>query len=145
MRDYGVGGEPQCDLALVGKGEFNGGFIMAYRLSPELTNVQSGVVILRAAALRNQGVIESSWKEKPFVTGSGLHGVRTSFTQQYPSAIGGVMTQITHEFLVTNAQSRCEFIRYICSSPSIRRPGDYISESRSEEAQRTIERTLRVE
>jgi hypothetical protein len=148
VRSYAIGREPECDLTLVGRGEFNGGFISAFRLGREFTDVQSGVGELRDAAHRSKGVIEPSWKEEPFVTASGLHGVRTSFTQQYPSAspVGmAIMTQITHDFLLTNAQSRCVCIRFVSASSSYARPGNDVSKSGSEEVQRTIERTLRVE
>jgi hypothetical protein len=154
MRSYallhttGVGREPDPVLHLIGKGKFNGGFISAFPLRLEVTNVQSGIVELRSGAQRQQGFIELSWKEEPFETGDGLQGVHTSFTQQYPSSFQGgtvLMTATTHDYLFTNAQSRRVCIRYVSVSSSNARPGDTISATESEEVQRTIRRTLRVE
>jgi hypothetical protein len=142
-----VGREPESVLHLIGKGKFSGGFISAFRLSLEVTNIQSGIVELRSRA-QQPGFIELSWKEEPFETGDGLQGMHTSFTQQYPSSFQGgtvLMTTTTHAYLVTNAQSRRVCIQYVSASSSNARPGDVISATESEEVQRTIRRTLRVE
>jgi hypothetical protein len=148
LRTKGMGREPEADLHLIGKGKFNGGFIHAFLMSPEFTNVQSGIGECRSKANLQQGLIESSWKEEPFATESGLHGVHASFNQEYPAPFQGgtvLMTTTTHEYLVTNAQSRCVCIRYLSASSSNARPGDTISATKSEEVQRMIRRTLRVE
>jgi hypothetical protein len=153
MRSYdllykGVGREPEPVLELIGKGKFNGGFIRAFPLRPEVTNVQSAIAELRSGAQRQQGFIESSWKEEPSETEDGLQGVHTSFTQQYPSPFqGGVvlMSITTRDYLVTNAQSRRVCIQYISVSSSNARPGETISAMESEQAQRMIRSTSRVE
>jgi hypothetical protein len=148
LRYYMVGREPDCDLHLRGKGKLNGGSITAVQLRAEITNVQSGVEELRPRTDRDTGLIESSWKEEPFASETGLHGVHASFTQQYPSSFRGgmvFMTQTTHVYLVTNAQSHCVGIRYVSASSSNERPNNIVPGSESEEVQRMIQRTLRAE
>lgn len=148
LRTKGMGREREPDLHLIGKGKFNGGFIHQFPMSPEFTNVQSGIADRRSKANLQQGLIESSWKEEPFATESGLHGVHASFNREYPAPFRGgtvLMATTTHEYLVTNAQSRCVCVHYVGASSSNARPGDTISATTSEEVQRMIRRTLRVE
>jgi hypothetical protein len=154
MRSYalrqttGVGREPESDLNLIGRGKFNGAFIRAFLLGPKITNIESGIAALRFGAQQQQGFIESSWKEEPFHAEDALHGVHASFTRQYPAPFQGgmvLMTTTTHEYLVTNTQSRCVCIDYFNAASSQARPKDTISAMESEEVQRMIRRTLRVE
>jgi hypothetical protein len=148
LQTKGGGREPEPVLYLIGKGKFNGGFITAFPLGPDVTNLQSRAAELRSRAQRQQGFIQSSWEEQPFETENGLRGVRTSFTRQYPAPFQGgtvLMTATTHEYLATNAQSRCVCIQYLSGTSSNARPGETISAIESEEVQRMIRSTLRVE
>ena len=148
MRCYIVGFEPECELALLGKGKFAGGFIGAYKLLPGCTNLQSGARELRPRTNRELGLVESSVKEEPFATQSGLHGVEISFTQQYPCPSRGgmnILTQTTHNYLFTNAQSCLVYLSYHTASADNDKPGNNFSGSDSENVQRMIQRTLRVE
>ena len=136
-----MGFEPECELALLGKGS---GFISAYKLLPGCTNLQSGARELRPRANRELGLVESSVKEEPFATQSGLHGVELSFTQQYPCGMN-ILTQTTHNYLFTNAQSCLVYLSYHTASADNDKPGNNLSGSDSENVQRMIQRTLRVE
>lgn len=144
MRAYNLLREPEQDVSLLGQGKFKDGFISAFRFGPQITNVQSAVEVRRRSLERTEGFIESSWKEEPFATEGGLHGVHTSFMRQYPAPFRGgtvLMPAFNHEYLVTNAQSRCVGIGYLdASSSSTATPG-----SRSDEVQTMIRRTLRTE
>jgi hypothetical protein len=144
---HGLGREPEAVLTLVGKRRFNGGFIQAFPLRQECTNVQSGVAALRAGAERQQGFSKSSWTEEPWAA-NGVQGVHMCFTQQYPAPFPGgtvLMTATTHDFLVTNAQSHWVCVHYANASSSNARPQDTMSPMASEEVQRMIRTTLRVE
>jgi hypothetical protein len=143
MRSYTVWPKPQCGLTLIGKGKFNGSFIRAFEFSPEITNVHSAVESRRGDVEGQQGFIEASWKQEPFATESGLHGVHISYTQQYPTPVRGwmaLMTQTSHEYLVTNAQSRCVGIAHTTASLK-----SIVSAGASDEVQEIIRRTLRTE
>jgi hypothetical protein len=146
LRTYIIGREPNCDLLLTGTGKFNGGRLRAFRLRPALTNALLALEELRPRVGRDQGLIESSWKEEPFATEAGLHGFQASFTQKYPSPFGSgmvFMTQTTHLYLVTNQLSQWVCLRYINASSSRERPRDIAGQS--EAVQQLIRRTLRTE
>jgi hypothetical protein len=139
MRHYSLGREPAGDLVLTGEGDFNGASIHAFSLGPTSTNVESTVAHVRPQLLQQRGIIESSLKEEPFTSVSGLHGKHVSFTRQYPGrgpVRGGmmVMTQTEHDYIVTNAQLRCVEISYVT-----------VSGSESEGVQRMIRSTLKAE
>ena len=143
MRSYTVWPKPECELTLIGKGKFNGSFISAFEFSQEITNVQSGVESRRRAVGGDQSFIEASWKQEPFATESGLHGVHISYTRQYPAPFRGwmvLMTQTSHEYLVTNAQSRCVAIVHTTDSRK-----SIVSARASDEVQEIIRRTMRTE
>jgi hypothetical protein len=148
MRSYTVWPKAQCGLTLIGKGKFNGGFIIASVFSPEITNVQSAVESRRGEAEGQQGFIASSWKEEPFATESGLHGAHISYIRQYPAAFQGwtvLMTQTSHDYLVTNAQSRCVGITYDSAVSSHARSRATAPGGGHQEVQEVIRRTLRTE
>ena len=143
LRSYTVWPKPECGLTLIGKGRFNGSFINAFVFGPEITNVQSAVESRRGDVAGQQGFIANSWKEEPFGAESGLHGTHISYRLQYPTPVRGwmgLMTQTSHEYLVTNAQSRC--VGILNTTASLKSP---VSADASANVQEIMRRTLRTE
>lgn len=141
MRHYSFRREPAGDLVLIliGEGDLNGASIDAFSFGPTFTNVESTVAHILPQLPQQEGFIESSLKEEPFTSDSGLHGKHVSFTREYPGRApvrGGmmVMTQTEHHYIVTNAQQRCVEIRYVT-----------VSGSESNQVQRMIRSTLKAD
>jgi hypothetical protein len=140
MREYAVGREPVCDPGLTGIGKMNGAFIRAVCVGVgQFTNVPSATGHLHSQIDQEQELIESSYKEEPFATESGMQGAHISFTRQHvaPNPRSGgmtLMTPTTHYYVFTNAHSRAVVLMYLT-----------VSGSESEEVQRMIRRTLRVD
>ena len=148
VRSYIVDRESEYDMTLIGEGKFKGGFIIAFQLSQQVTNIQSGIEDRRHGAEGRQGFISSSWKEEPFATESGLHGAHICYMRQYPAPFQGgqvLMTQTTHEYFVTNAQSRCVAISYTRGVSNHELPRGTSPEGGPQEVQEVIRRTLRTE
>ena len=139
-RWYVMRREPVCDPDLIGIGKMNGALIRADCVGVgQFTNVPSATGHLHSRIDQEQGLIESSYKEEPFATERGMEGAHISFTRQYPAPnphSGGMilMTPTTHYYVFTNAHSRAVVLTYIT-----------VSGSESEEVQRMIRRTLRVD
>lgn len=140
MREYAVGREPVCDPVLTGIGKMNGAFIRADCVGVgQFTNVTSATGHLHSRIDQEQDLIESSYKEEPFATESGMEGAHICFTRQHvapkPRSGGAtLMTPTTHYYVFTNAHSRAVVLKYLT-----------VSGTESEEVQRMIRRTLRVE
>jgi hypothetical protein len=139
MRHYMLGLDSGCDPQLIGQRKFNGDFLQPVLLGPLSTNVESGIAELRPSIAQQPGFIQSSCKEEPFASDSGLHGLHASFARKYPvpnprGAGMILLTPTTHYYLVTNAHSRCAGIVYIT-----------VTGKESEQVQRMIRRTLRLE
>jgi hypothetical protein len=105
----------------------------------QFTNVPSATGHLHSQIDQEQELIESSYKEEPFATESGMEGAHISFTRQHVSPnprSGGMtlMTPTTHYYVFTNAHSRAIVLMYLT-----------VSGTESEEVQRMIRRTLRVD
>jgi hypothetical protein len=138
-RWYVVDREP-CDPGLTGIGKMNGAFIRAVCVGVgQFTNVPSATGYLHSQINQEQELIESSYKEEPFATESGMEGAHISFTRQHvtPNPRSGgmiLMTPTTHYCVFTNAHSRAVVLMYLT-----------VSGSESEEVQRMIRRTLRVD
>jgi hypothetical protein len=138
-RWYVVGREPVCDPDLIGIGKMNGALIRAGCVGAgQFTNVPSATRHLHSQIDQEQELIESSYKEEPFATESGMEGAHISFTRQHVAANPGsggmtLMTPTTHYYVFTNAHSQAVVLMY-----------DTVSGSESEEVQRMIRRTLRV-
>jgi len=138
MRSYGFAGNPSCDPQLFGRKRLNGSFILVSVLNSSYTNLGAAVEAFRPRSDRQKGLVESSYKEEPFATKSGVHGVHSSFVRQYPSpnrVSGGVslLTQTTHQYLFTNAHSR-----YVALQ------NDFVGNQSEQEVQAMIRRTLKV-
>lgn len=139
-RWYVMRREPVCDPELIGKGKMNGAFIRAGCVGVgQFTNVPSATGHLHSQIDQEQELIESSYKEEPFATESGMEGAHISFTRQHvaPNPRSGgmtLMTPTTHYYVFTNAHSRAVVLMYLT-----------VSGSESEEVQRMIRRTLRVD
>jgi hypothetical protein len=140
MRWYVMLREPVCDPGLTGIGKMNGAFIRAGCVGVgQFTNVPSAIGDLHSQIDQEQELIESSYNEEPFATESGMQGAHISFTRQHvaPNPRSGgmtLMTPTTHYYVFTNAHSRAVVLMYLT-----------VSGSESEEVQRMIRRTLRVD
>jgi hypothetical protein len=148
LRSYTVWREPECELTLRGKGKFTGGFISALQFGQNVTNVQTGIRVRRDEVENQHGFNDSSWLEEPFVTESGLHGMHMSYTRQYPAPFQRgmvLMTQTSHEYLITNTQSRCVGIAYITASSRSEYPQSTVPVDAVNTVQEIIRRTLKTE
>jgi hypothetical protein len=162
VRYYEHLGYPACHLSQVaGSGEFSGHSIRVSLLDegttfkrPEgwtfvnrhnsrapkgLADTEAATAEVRAQFATNSRAIPSSWREEPFVSDSGAHGLCLSFIEQYPvpnPKLGGttIMTQAVHDYILTNAQQRCVLLRYVTVAPD-----------RSDTVRQMIQRTLRLE
>jgi hypothetical protein len=119
-------------VTLIGKGKFNGCFIRGFQFDQD---IQSGLESLHRLVEGQQDFIEGSWKQEPFATQSGLHGVHISYTFQ-----GGMAN---HQYIVTNAQSRVGIEYY--TAASWRNGKSIVPADASDEVQEMIRRTLRTE
>ena len=138
-RYFTVWSEAKCDTQLMGQGNYAGAVLRGWLLGPTATNEASGVQEIRSQIDHEQGLIESSRKEQPFVSGSGLHGTHLSFLKQYATANAArsgpaLISHKIHYYVIMNARGRCAVLMY-----------STVLAGESEQIQRMIQSTLRAD
>jgi len=162
IRYYEWLGYPACYLSqAAGGGVFSGNFLRACLLDEDvafqrpagwtfvsrhgsplpkgLEGVEAAAAELRSQFEKNSRAIPSSWRQEPFVSDSGAHGLCLSFSEQCPvpnPRHGGttIMTQAVCDYILTNAHQRCVLLRHLTTSSSS-----------SDKVRQMIQRTLRLE
>lgn len=106
-----------CEPTLVGDGKFKSGFMHAYLLGVDCSDLTAAVAGVRQQFDKDATAIKGSFAEKAITTDSGLHVVCASFSRAY-AARGTFMETRQQKYVVTNAQGRFVVISYIAVAKS---------------------------
>jgi hypothetical protein len=103
-------GPPICPPTLVSEH----GMVRAMLFAPDRSDLQKAASSLRAMYDANAQSIKDSFRQEEFTTESGLYGLHLSYAQR-SERDGRVTETHSHNYVVTNRESRCVSISYIAT------------------------------
>ena len=106
-------GLPICPPTLVGEH----GMVRAMLFAPDRSDLQKAASSLRATFDANAEAIKDSFRQEEFTTESGLRGLHLSYAQRSEKE-GRVTETRSHNYMVTNRESRCVSISYLATAAS---------------------------
>jgi hypothetical protein len=106
-------GPPICPPTLVGEH----GMIRAMLFAPDFSDLQKAAGSLRGRFDANAEAIKDSFRQEEFTAESGLRGLHLGYAQRSEKE-GRVTEARSHNYIVTNRESRCVSISYIATAAS---------------------------